>query len=53
MKKIRSKKHRNKGYANKIKARRQLARKHGLPENYTYPEIWAFLELIGVDYKNN
>ena len=46
IKKKRSK--RDRGYANKIKARRQLARKHGLPESYTYPQIWAALELMGV-----
>ena len=47
----RRKKRRNRGYSDKVKARRQLARKHGLPENYTYPQIWAALELIGVKIK--
>ena len=51
MKKQNKKSRRNKGYANKVKARRQLARKHGLPENYTYPEIWAALELRGESIK--
>ena len=48
MDKKRIKKRRNRGYADKVKARRQLARKHGLPENYTYPQIWERLELMGV-----
>ena len=53
MKKIKAKKRKNRGYADKVKARRQQARKHGLPENYTYPQIWAALELMGVNIKDN
>ena len=41
------KKHRSR-YADKVKARKQLARKYNLPSDYTYPQIWAALELMGV-----
>ena len=52
MKKIKGKKRRNKGYADKVKARRRLASKHGLDPNLPYPVLWTLLERMGVNIDN-
>ncbi len=43
-----NKKRRNKGYADKVKARRRLANKYGLDPNLPYPVLWILLERMGV-----